>query len=914
FGGTALEDVTIIDGTGATLLTAARIETDISLIDGLLGQRRPTRVRIKDAAIDVAVIDGQLRGIKPPAKQQSDSDPDADKAGAIEVVLEGVDVTMRGSHGPYRVDPIALSELTGILVRDTSRQVHGKLAGRILSGGHTSELTAQIAPSGGIDLKLATGAIIGIHSPHGPVWVGARGLHRDPDTGKTSVDGLGIRRGDEHLTVQTLVALDAPGRFPDPFALKHIEVDDAKVTARGATLLAGHAEVRFDPGTDDNGFAGLPLPTEVSASGIGAQTKSGRLSGTFDDATITLGDFAAAMLAGNPLDAVAEVRLGRPRIRAKLADLGAVPGMARLAGLQNPSDPDIPEATPQDLEDPGPGATKRPDPAPKTPATPHNDAAASVDGLLSGTRRAKIMTLIALLKRWNIAISDGIVDVRGPDDKPILALEGLSFSTSEVGEDLLEIQLAAKVLRGSEERAKVDVDIGVDAEGTPVYVNGRISGRDLAYQASRFWDRIDVEPESQVALTFNYERPIAPEAPHRVKGEAKLSDFTFEWWRVADAPVKGLEAEVSFDLAFYPAQHRVVLDLPKIQFGEAKLTGAFDVTRPPGQKPRFDARFSMPSQDCGAMARSIPAALIPRLSGLSMRGRMDFDARLTLDLNNPRDLELAVKGNTDACRVLRLGPHIDLGALKRDFVHRPTEPGKGLRYKIRVGRGTREWIPSHKLPEMVKTQAWVTEDRRYFDHGGVRWDLIERALKIDLENGRFVYGGSTITQQLVKNLYLDRGKTLARKLEEAIISWQMERVLDKDEILTLYVNLIEYGPDIYGIKHAARFYFNKAVDDLDALEIAFIMGLKPYPSKGYRQWQKGKLAAWWVRRVEHVLGMVSRRSALLTPVEALDYAPFQPVFRAENEPISPHLMRRISPDPAPDEDGGWDPWKEEEGD
>ena len=99
-----------------------------------------------------------------------------------------------------------------------------------------------------------------------------------------------------------------------------------------------------------------------------------------------------------------------------------------------------------------------------------------------------------------------------------------------------------------------------------------------------------------------------------------------------------------------------------------------------------------------------------------------------------------------------------------------------------------------------------------------RWDLIAKALRLDLHKERFVYGGSTITQQLVKNLFLTREKTLSRKLEELIISWQMERHFSKEELLTFYLNVIEYGPDLYGIRRAAAFYFGKAPAHLTPAE------------------------------------------------------------------------------------------------
>jgi len=107
-------------------------------------------------------------------------------------------------------------------------------------------------------------------------------------------------------------------------------------------------------------------------------------------------------------------------------------------------------------------------------------------------------------------------------------------------------------------------------------------------------------------------------------------------------------------------------------------------------------------------------------------------------------------------------------------------------------------------------------------------------------------------------------------------------VLTKDEILTIYINCIEYGPDIYGVRHAARFYFDKKVDELDALEAGFIMGLKPFPHAGYRQWQKGVLDEFWVRRLTHVMNLMAKYGPqYITAEEAQSFAPYQPKFRRE---------------------------------
>ena len=259
---------------------------------------------------------------------------------------------------------------------------------------------------------------------------------------------------------------------------------------------------------------------------------------------------------------------------------------------------------------------------------------------------------------------------------------------------------------------------------------------------------------------------------------------------------------------------------------------------------------------------------------------MWFDAQLAVDLEKPKELTLEVLGDMKKCEVLSLGDSIDLSKLRgRKLVHHPVEPKAGVRTDISVGPGTSQWVPSRLLPRFVKAAAVVTEDRGFWGHGGVRWVLVRRALKLNFKHGRFVYGGSTITQQLVKNLYLTREKTLGRKLEEAIVAMQMEREFTKDEILTMYVNVVEYGPDIYGVKKASRHYFGKQPRHLSPLEAAFIMGLKPWPAGGFKQWLKGSVNDYWIKRLKHVLSMMHRREGAISAEQVEEAAPYQPNFR-----------------------------------
>ena len=113
----------------------------------------------------------------------------------------------------------------------------------------------------------------------------------------------------------------------------------------------------------------------------------------------------------------------------------------------------------------------------------------------------------------------------------------------------------------------------------------------------------------------------------------------------------------------------------------------------------------------------------------------------------------------------------------------------------------------------------------------------------------------------------------------------MERHFSKEELLTFYLNVIEYGPDLYGIRRAAAFYFGKAPAHLTPAEGAFLIGLKPYPRAGYRQWERQKLNSWWVGRVKSVLRRMHSLQGAISAADVQAAAPYQVRFRRPGESL-----------------------------
>ena len=143
----------------------------------------------------------------------------------------------------------------------------------------------------------------------------------------------------------------------------------------------------------------------------------------------------------------------------------------------------------------------------------------------------------------------------------------------------------------------------------------------------------------------------------------------------------------------------------------------------------------------------------------------------------------------------------------------------------------RDPIQLSKIPDTLITALLTTEDRRFYQHKGINFKGILRAIVQNLRKGRYAQGGSTLTQQLAKTLFLSPRKTMMRKLREAILALQLERRYTKDELLTLYLNQIYLGSGAYGVASAAQVYFDKAPTELTLAQCALIAGLPKSPSR-----------------------------------------------------------------------------------
>ena len=175
------------------------------------------------------------------------------------------------------------------------------------------------------------------------------------------------------------------------------------------------------------------------------------------------------------------------------------------------------------------------------------------------------------------------------------------------------------------------------------------------------------------------------------------------------------------------------------------------------------------------------------------------------------------------------------------------------------------WVPLAGISPYAVKAVIIAEDDKFWSHEGFDFEAIQKAIEKDLQKGRFRTGGSTISQQLAKNLYLTPAKNPVRKLKEAILTWRLERNLSKRRIIELYLNVAEWGDGIFGIEAAARHYFGKGAGMLTAREAAALAVVLPGPLR-YNPLGGGRYVE---SRTEAVYRIMVRRGIVIPEYEQM---------------------------------------------
>ena len=294
--------------------------------------------------------------------------------------------------------------------------------------------------------------------------------------------------------------------------------------------------------------------------------------------------------------------------------------------------------------------------------------------------------------------------------------------------------------------------------------------------------------------------------------------------------------------------------------------------------------FEVPTTLCQALLQSIPSALVPTLDGAGITGTLGARGILTFDSRKLDDLVLDWKVD-DRCSMSAVPEPLAKERFAQPFEHTIYLPDGTLAQET-TGPTTENWTSLARISPYMQVAVLTTEDGAFYRHQGFNRAAMRNALVADLKAGRFVRGASTITMQLAKNLFLFREKTLSRKLEEIILADYMEENFTKKEMMELYLNVIEFGPNVYGVTHAALRYFGRKPDELNLAESLFLASLLPSPLRFAKLAEKPRLAEGWAKHLRQLMA-IAAKNELISEAELAEGLKEEVVFHDPKDPLPP---------------------------
>nr|MDQ3301627.1 transglycosylase domain-containing protein [Myxococcota bacterium] len=303
----------------------------------------------------------------------------------------------------------------------------------------------------------------------------------------------------------------------------------------------------------------------------------------------------------------------------------------------------------------------------------------------------------------------------------------------------------------------------------------------------------------------------------------------------------------------------------ELGIGAARFTASGWVRRSAPVSGQLDVTLA--SAPCADLLLAMPQALRGPLDGMTLGGNLGASMRLAIDLAAPPgDGASLASAFTGACTVSAEPPEADVTTLVRAGEQQLADGSR-----MRIDPDNDQYISLRRLPYYVQAAFVSAEDGRFWNHPGFDLVQIARSLEIDLRERRLARGGSTISQQLVKNAFLSQRRSLDRKIQEAILTWRLESRLEKTEILERYLNIIELGPRVFGLRAAARYWFGASPRDLTVRQAAFLAALTSQPTSMSRRVRKARgLDPQTAERVAIVLGAMKRDGVITS--ETYDYA------------------------------------------
>lgn len=284
-----------------------------------------------------------------------------------------------------------------------------------------------------------------------------------------------------------------------------------------------------------------------------------------------------------------------------------------------------------------------------------------------------------------------------------------------------------------------------------------------------------------------------------------------------------------------------------------------------GSKKIYELQLHTEEMDAQQLFNAFPQGLFESLEGLKVAGKLQYDLNFYLDTKQPDKVIFDSRLLKNNFKVLSWGKN-NLSKINGSFVYTPYERGKPMR-NIIIGPQNSNYTPLNQISPYLRNALLTAEDPSFYSHNGFVEESIRKSIATNFKEKAFKRGGSTISMQLVKNVYLNRQKTLARKIEEILIVWIIENnhISSKQRMFEVYLNLIEWGRNIYGIAEAARHYFDKTPSQLDLGESIFLASIVPKPKSGMYFFEGDGTLKSGLRGYFRLIGGIMERRGLAEP-------------------------------------------------
>jgi len=249
---------------------------------------------------------------------------------------------------------------------------------------------------------------------------------------------------------------------------------------------------------------------------------------------------------------------------------------------------------------------------------------------------------------------------------------------------------------------------------------------------------------------------------------------------------------------------------------------------------------------------------------MKAEGNFEFNLDFMFNKNKPDQLVFDSNLKKENLRITHYG-EANLNKLNGEFVYRAIIDNV-LQRPVLVGAANPNYTPLDQISPYLQKCVLTSEDPSFFSHRGFINEAFKQSILKNIRTKKFSRGASTISMQLIKNVFLTREKTVSRKLEEILLVYILEnnRIASKERMLEVYFNVIEWGPNVYGIGEAAQFYFQKSPADLTLKECLFLATIVPKPKKFMWQFDnEGNLKSYAKQQQKFLSNLMLRRGILI---------------------------------------------------